>query len=360
MLKKIILYPILLINLLVSAGFLVSGFSYKLPPADFPILSLASLVFPAFAIGVFCFLIFWLFCKWKYAAVSLLTLVIGYIPMHKYSPFSPQADDTSGTLKVISYNVHCFMSSDETGDTSTVDLIARYLIDSKADIICLQEADLREGRWFGVREKFENDYKYMETFSDDTDSPISCLSKTPIERVEQIKYESAGNRSACFYIKYHGRTLRVINNHFETTGMESDDKAEFRSIVKGAIDDEYKQEGIRRIARCISRATVKRQAEAEAVADFIGDDAKNTIAVGDFNDTPLSYAHATINDKLTDCYAAAGRFPGFSFEHSGMHVRIDHAFCSDDFDVAKCYVDDEATFSDHYPIITCLSFKKSK
>ncbi len=250
------------------------------------------------------------------------------------------------------------MSPDNTGDTATTDLIARYLIDSKADIICLQEADLREGKWFGVREKFEKDYKYMETLCDDAASPICCLSKTPIERVERINYESVGNRSACFYIKYHGKTLRIINNHFETMGMETDDKAEFRSIVKGALEDEYKQEGIRRIIRCISKATVKRQSQAEAVAKFIGNDAKNTIAVGDFNDTSLSYAHAQIDRKLNDCYADAGRFPGFSFEQNGMHVRIDHAFCSDDFDVAKCYVDREATSSDHYPLIVCLSAKK--
>ncbi len=347
MLKKLIYYPLLFVNLLICAGFLVSGFSYKLQPADFPTLSLASFAFPAFVIGVFFFLFLWLVVKWKYALISLIALIIGYVPMHKYAPINPQIDDTEGTLELITYNVHNFWSTPEYGDSCTIDLIVDYLAESKADIVCLQEA-LPEGE---TLEKLQKHYKYIESFTENGSSPIACLSKTPIVRMEKIEYESHGNRSVCFYIKYKGQILRIINNHLETVGLELEDKAEFKSIIDGEIeDDEYKQEGIKRIAGFISRSMGKRQSQAENVANFIGDNAKNTIALGDFNDTPLSYTHYMIDRKLTDCYAERGQGLGFSYEQNGMHVRIDHAFCSDDFETVKCYVDDEAVFSDHYPL----------
>lgn len=347
MLKKIIFYPILLVNLIVSVGFLLSGFSYKLPPTEYPILSLANFMFPAFAVGVFFFLFFWLFVKWKYSFLSFLTLILGYIPMHKYAPFSQKADKVESTLSLITYNVHSFHSPGEFSDSSTVDLVIDYLAESKADIVCLQEAHPKGE----TLEKLQKHYKYIETFTEHGSSPIACLSKTPIERVEKIEYESHGNRSACFYIRFKGQLLRIINNHFETVGLEHDDKEEFKSIVEGAIEnDEYKQEGVKRIAKSISKAMGKRQLQAESVAKFIGDNTRNTLALGDFNDTPLSYTHYLIDQKLTDCYAERGRFTGFSYEQNDMHVRIDHAFCSEDFEVVDCYIDDKATFSDHYPL----------
>ena len=97
--------------------------------------------------------------------------------------------------------------------------------------------------------------------------------------------------------------------------------------------------------------------QAETVAETIGSNPKNTIVLGDFNDTPLSYTHHLFDQKLNDCYAERGVLMGFSYVNHGMFVRIDHTFCSDDFETVKCYVDNSAAYSDHYPIITYLKRK---
>lgn len=352
MLKKLLFWPIVFLNILCCAGFLISGYSYLIPPAEHPTLALASYTFPFFAMGVLFFMAFWLFIKWKYAFISILTLLIGVIPMQKYAPITGPDEDIDGALKVISYNVHCFAAPDVYKDSVTMGNILEYLNHSDADIICLQESYVIPER----KDEFKSDYKYMEVVEDPSIGiGLTCLSKYPIEKVERIEYESKHNLSACFYVRYKDSLIRVINNHFESIRISQADKKEFKSYVKKALEDENDGvEGSKRIAGHIRNATVIRQKQAETVAEFIGKNPKNTILLGDFNDTPLSYTHHVINKKLTDCYTERGWLTGFSYVNHGMFVRIDHAFCSDDFKTVKCYVDDDVDYSDHHPVITYL------
>lgn len=352
MLKKILYWPIALLNILCCSGFLISGYSYIIPPAEHPTLALASYTFPFFAMGVLFFMAFWLFVKWKYAIISILSLIICAAPMQKYAPFTGPDEDTDGALKIISYNVHCFAAPDVFSDTITMGNILNYLDHSDADIICLQESYVSPER----KDEFVSNYKYVEVVEDPSIGiGLTCLSKYPIVKTERIEYDSKHNLSACFHVRYKDETIRVINNHFESINITQDDKEGFKSYVKKALEDDNDGlEGSKRIAGHIRDATIIRQKQAEAVAKFIGRNPKNTILLGDFNDTPLSYTHHVIEEKLTDCYAERGWLTGFSYVNHGMFVRIDHTFCSDDFKTVKCYVDNSVDYSDHHPIITYL------
>lgn len=343
-----------MLNVIVCAGFLFTGYSYVIPPVEHPTIALANFAFPGFAVGVFLFLFLWLFFSKKYSLISLFTLIVGYVPMQKYAPVtSPDEEPAEKPLKIISYNVHTFHDPlIEGADTGTIYKVIEYLHEIDADIICLQEAYLKPE----TREKLEPHFKYIDTYGkDDKGTAVTVLSKTPIKKCEPIAYDSDNNLSACFYVEYQGKTLRVINNHFESIHIKSEDRQDFKAYMKNAFEDEESMQGSKRIFSFIRDAAVKRQPQAEAVAKVIGDNAKNTIVVGDFNDPPLSYSHYLIDQKLTDCYAKRGLFTGFSYTNNAMYVRIDHAFCSDDFEVVKCYVDNTVDFSDHYPIITYLT-----
>ena len=339
------LWPLLFINVIASAGFLVTGYSYVLNPASFSVLACSGLAFPIFAIIVFAFLFLWLMVRKRYALLPLATLVVGYAPMRKYSPINFPHDEPSSCLRIISYNVHAFFSPLEEGGENMEAEQLDFLRHSGADILCLQEAYLSDA----LRDSLRSVFPYMENLSKESNS-VACVSKYPILKVAPIKYNSKGNCSACFYVKYKNDTLRVINNHLETTAIDPDDKAEFRTMIKGSLKDNVKMEGTKRIMQTLAQSMVKRSPQAEAVAKFVGKDARNTIVVGDFNDTPISYSHHVVDEVLTDCYAERGMLMGFSYEQNGMHVRIDHAFCSSDFEVAKCYVDKSVRFSDHYPL----------
>ena len=60
---------------------------------------------------------------------------------------------------------------------------------------------------------------------------------------------------------------------------------------------------------------------------------------------------------MTDCYIASGNGPGISYHKNGMYFRIDHIFCSDDFEPFEAKVDDKIDNSDHYPIYTWLKYR---
>ena len=86
----------------------------------------------------------------------------------------------------------------------------------------------------------------------------------------------------------------------------------------------------------------------------------NIVAMGDFNDTPISYAHHKICSRLTDCYRATANGIGRSFNRDAIYVRIDNIFCSSHFKPFAVRVDDTVPFSDHYPIIGYLKPVKRK
>lgn len=355
MLKKLLAWPFIILNILCCTGFLVSGYSYIIPPAEHPTLALASYTFPFFAMGVLFFMVFWLLLKWKYALISIVALLLGAIPMQKYAPVTGPDKDTEGALKIMSYNVHGFNAPDSVTDAKTFGLVKEYIRDCGADIICLQESACSEER----KDTLASIYKYMkEIEGSDYSMNVMCLSKYPIEKAERIEYESRGNLSACFHVRYKGELLRIVNNHFESINITQTDKEEFKSYIKKTLEDNSDGlEGSKRIADHIRKATAIRQKQAETVAETIGSNPKNTIVLGDFNDTPLSYTHHLFDQKLNDCYAERGFLMGFSYVNHGMFVRIDHTFCSDDFETVKCYVDNSAAYSDHYPIITYLKRK---
>ena len=84
--------------------------------------------------------------------------------------------------------------------------------------------------------------------------------------------------------------------------------------------------------------------------DSVGRDGKTFIVCGDFNDTPISYAHHLFCRRMTDAYRATANGIGRTFNRNAMYVRIDHIFCSEEWKPYACTVDRAAEASDHYPI----------
>ncbi|MCF0202330.1 MAG: endonuclease/exonuclease/phosphatase family protein [Bacteroidaceae bacterium] len=346
--KKIVLYILLFINVLFCIGFLIVGYSYRLNPIDHPLLSVSGLTFPFWIVAVLCWLVFWVCVweKWMYLFVSLATLLIGYAPIHKYVPMTPNKIEADKSLTVISYNMGLLKSD------STEAEIAEYMSQTNCDILCLQEANISPKM---VRELS----RFMRYYKHDTPegNSLYCFSRYPIVKEELIPYEAKTNASICYYIKYKGKVIRVINNHFECTRIGLTDRMEMRANIKGALDDESKMAALKRVYNALKQSAQRRAPQAEAVAKFVGEKPEKTIVVGDFNDTPISYTHYVFDRIMTDCYAKGGILTGHSYEFGAIKVRIDHAFCSDDFIVERCQVDRKARFSDHFPLITNLNLQ---
>ena len=98
-------------NLIIGANvatvimMLLVGYSGRLNPESFPILSNACLTFPIFLVINVFFLFFWLLFYPKGTLVSLLGIIISYVPVRTYCPLNLKSEKPVGCIKVMTYNV---------------------------------------------------------------------------------------------------------------------------------------------------------------------------------------------------------------------------------------------------------------
>ena len=87
-------------------------------------------------------------------------------------------------------------------------------------------------------------------------------------------------------------------------------------------------------------------------------DTDYVLVCGDFNDTPISYAHRTIQGPLKDAYAASGRGVGVTYNENFFWFRIDNILHSANMKPINCTVD-KVRYSDHYPLWCYLQLKEN-
>lgn len=325
---------------------LLVGLSDRLDPTDHALLSVAGLTFPFFIICNTAFLVFWLIFHKRGALIPFVGFIVCYFPIRTYSPLNIKGNVPEGAVKVLSYNVKNYGVPDISPDS--LNPIFRYINDSGADIVCIQEGTMSEPLVAHTGDV----YPYRDSvLKGPSGTTLVVLSKHPITGKEHIEYPSANNASAAFRIVMDGDTVIVINNHFESTGLSLEERAEFRNIVKGnAGSDTIKEESKRLIAK-IGEANRRRAPQARAVAEYIRrNKGRNIILCGDFNDNPISYTHHVLAEELTDCYVATANGPGISYNHNAIFVRIDNIMCSGHWQPHNFKVDRSIDASDHYPI----------
>lgn len=347
--KDITLQIIAGANAATVAAMLLTGYSDRVNPAEHPVLANAGLLFPVFLAACACFLVFFLFTRKKYALVSLAGFVIGYQPIRNYWPLNVKRDVPPGALKVLSYNVHNFQPDNPPEDTPNP--ILDYILNSDADIVCLQEARLDKA----LLDKAKDVYGYCDSvFHPGRGDCLVLMSKFPILAKDRIEYKSKANLSAAFKVKINSDTVTVVNNHFESTGLSLADRAGFRQMVKGEAGKDTMKAESRRLARKLGESVRIRAPQVDSVAAYVEKCVGPVILCGDFNDSPISYAHRKLATVLSDCYVATGNGPGISYHHNAFFVRIDNIMCSSHWTPYRCKVDRSAGYSDHYPIYCWL------
>ena len=357
--RKFFLQLIAGANLATIFIMLFIGYSDRLDPVKHEMLANAGLVFPIFLIINFFFLIFWLCFKKIGILIPLFGYIFCYIPVRTYIPFNIPTSAPSGAIKVMSYNVWAFAGWERYPDGKFP--ILEYIREQKADILCLQEASTNEIGKARVDAVMDKLYQYSDTaMSGPGGDCIAIYSRYPIVSRERIQYPSRGNLSMAYEIKKGNDTIIVVNNHLETTGLSVEDKSRFKSMVKGNLEGPDAKKASYHLVDKLGEASIKRAPQADAVARYLSKNlGRSIILCGDFNDSPISYAHHVISKNLTDCYVESGNGPGLSYHKGGMYVRIDNIMCSSDWQPFECKVDSKIKDSDHYPIF-CWLKKRGK
>ena len=337
---------------------LATGFSDRLNPADHPLLACSGMMFPVFALTNLGFLLFWLVITWRKVWIPIVGFLLAFQSVKTYMPLNPRQEVPEGAIKVLTYNVCSYGGNFKYDDA--FERIVGYLDEQQADIVCLQE-DVDSWRRYAF-DYYRKVYPYNDTTifvqNELSFNGMGIHTRYPILRKERIPYESLANGSVAYFLQVGDDTLLVVNNHLEGTHLSKEDRTRYKDMLRGDMQtDTVKAESIHIIDK-LGQSAAKRAPEAEAVRRYISEHSQYPVIVcGDFNDTPISYAHRTMAQGLTDCFIASGRGIGLSYNQKGFWVRIDNILCSSHFTPYNCQVDSKIDFSDHNPMMCWLKMR---
>ena len=351
---RILLLPILALNLLVVVLLIACAYSPLLPAAQFPLLSLGGLGFPFALAANLGFLILWLFVYRRYVLLPLVALIVCLPQIYAFFPINLSGQNApKGALKVMSYNILSPNISASNANKSNATIA--YLEEVDADIICLQEfqfASLKKHPQ--LLKKYPYKSYDVSNESQAAAHHLGCLSKYPILSVEQLQLESTANGCTKYRILHEGDTIVVYNCHLQSNGLQTDDKSTYKQLIFNPKDN-LRSRDTKELVKKLRDATAKRAIQTDVIIDDLErEHSRYVIVCGDFNDSPISYTCNRLRRKLDDAFMASGNGPGISYNRHGMYYRIDHILHSSQFKAYGCTVDRSIKESDHYPILCFL------
>ncbi len=355
-------HTILSVNIIAIVFLFCADSATTISPDSFILPSYFGLAFPLIALVVLAFLIFWIVrLKW-YFIISLISLLFCYNSIAETFPFhsSKKAPETS--IKIMSYNVHLFEFYTEKSRNN----VLKYLTQSDADIICLQEFGystnatkkfLKEKEIMNsLKKKFPYHHINIKFLEGSRTFGVATFSKFPINKRKSIKYNSQYNSSIITEVIIWGKPIKIYNCHLESNKLTENDKTLIKKL-KNNFDNNKVNEVASHLSKKLGPSYRLRAKQAELIAADIKKSNTPVLLCGDFNDVPISYAYNTIKgDYLTDAFTECGYGYGYTFNENLFRFRIDHIMHSKEFEAFEFNIDYK-TYSDHYPI-TCRMILK--
>lgn len=348
--RKLFKFIILGLNFLVVIALLMAYLSGYISPVKWWIPSFFGLAYPIIAVVNIIFIGFWLVISPKYLLISFIPLIAGWGFLTRYVQLKEKTTD-SGDIKIMSYNVHHFRG-DNTDSQENVSLeIIRFLGEHKPDIICLQEARLRQNRIFNLSKtvkdlEFINHYQFAR--SSKTFGSIT-MSRYPIIRMNEVRFEQSRNITIYTDLLIDTDTVRLFNVHLHSYGI---DPKNFGIIDSGLKNEEDLQEA-RIMGSKLKTGFQIRASQVEAIQALIKESPYPVIVCGDLNDTPASYSYQQLSSGLNDAFISSGKGVGRTYINKLPSLRIDYIFHSDQFESFN-FQNHNYRMSDHLPISTVL------
>lgn len=345
----------------------LSAFSNRISPLFCVWFSYLGLFFPfILAFNILIFALCLLFRDWRQSIVSLIVFLICSGSIYSYFPIiNPSTKEIpEDCIKVLTYNVMRFEYLNPHNEKSTNSII-QYIVDSEADIICLQEFGTATKNKSKLQEKdilkaFKNTpYHYIQFLKfpyDNETFGVAIFSKFPILKKEQIPFESEFNGSILVELDVNGKKLTLINNHLESNKLSMDERTDYYDLTKD-ISTEKLENFTHKMFNRLNPAYKTRAKQAQMVSKYIEENENPYIVVcGDFNDTPTSYTRHKIKGNLKDAFVESGNGMGITYNMYRFFFRIDYILHSSNIKSYNCTVG-KLKNSDHYPVSTYLQLK---
>lgn len=356
---------VLLIATVVCAGLLLLAYMARyINPNDVWIFAFLGLAAPVFYIVNVILLLYWVL-RWRvYALIPLVVLLVGIGGISSFfrpvlsKHYEVPADDES-TLKVVSYNVMGFLDREDPQRLSNMRETVAFIDSLAPDLLFFQEYQSTPKAPARIIDSLLGALPYRVINYRISSTPeygwgLAIYSRYPIVRSGHVDFEHSTNSSLwADVVVRKGDTLRLFNNHLQTTSINSSDRDFITTPEFIQSDREVKKERVRNIIYKLRENYKIRAQQADSLAPMIAESPYPVIVCGDFNDTPMSYAYHTIRGDLADAFNEKGH--GLTNTYRGFFnlFRIDYVLHSPVLETGS-YSTPYSDRSDHNPVMVRL------
>ena len=357
-------------NIIVAVFFLAGCYASWFNPRYFWFFGFFTLASIYLLAVLFIFILFWLFAKKKMMLISIISMLLAWVPMRHLIKLKFPADfklaKPDNDLRVMSWNVEHFdileHKTHPEKKQEMLDLINEY----RPDIACFQEMvgsdehpdAINYVPYFAERLQFSG-YWYSYNRKVDFDSKhhfgIIIFSRYPILEKHTVSYEPNDYNSIFQYIDIlkGGDTFRVFNIHLQSLKFSD---ANLQYIDDPSMKSETDLERSKNIISKFKSGFLKRKLQSERIKTAVNASPYPVILCGDFNDVPNSYAYCTVGKGMKNCFTEKGAGIGRTFSGISPTLRIDNIFTDERFTTDQ-FTRVKKKLSDHFPIIADLNFE---
>ena len=376
------------ITLLTLAWLLLAIACQQVPARVFWPVIFGALTTPLALIATALLALYWLRRNWRVALLPMLALGLTWPHVQRglalHAPLNEEVGASNGKLangeilhssffiphskavSLLSANVRIFNVYAQLRDKNFVSSkgMIRWLADSPADVLCLQEyynepggskedgAVFRTEQYLGRASGRHSFVSTTLTNAIGAEFGMAIFSRFVMVRRGTIPFGRLSQNHAMWAdlarpaTRTGGRrdTIRVFNVHFQSMSMAEADIATATESRAGLRDKAPN------LLRRFRNGAVARGAQVDTVLARVLRSPYPVLLAGDFNDLPYSYAYDQLADHLQNAWATVGFGIGATYNGKLPFLRIDQQFAGPQWQVRGCKVHREIMWSDHFPV----------
>lgn len=281
--------------------------------------------------------------------ILILGFLVWYIINRFIYNFEPVSLKNNDNIRIVTWNIANF-GWQNGYDISRSDAILKTILETKADIICLQEAVLsfdtcQINNIPLVMEKLNMgyySYSYLRQYQFDDHHHFGdiVLSRYPICNIDTIATDDGKKQYFLMQILSQQDTIYVLNLHLQSNTIDTEAIKEYRflsmyeSYNKGA---DIREKDITTILKSAPKT--------------------RSLIVGDFNDVSFSKTLKSLGKSYQDAFETCGEGTNNTFANSFLRLRLDYVFYSPDIVCSRAIVM-KTELSDHRPLVVDIGIKK--
>lgn len=350
-----------ILSFILFAVTMLAAYGGKINPEYMTIPSVLVLALPYLAIATFIVGVIWLFSNsFIMPVAAAVTIIVGWGTLKDVTPiaFSKTPYNPKSTFRIMSFN--CLHLADTTKSHLPGNRAIKFLVESGADIICLQELMNLENaseihHWSrGLIDSLYAAYPYQ---AGTTGNDLKVLSKYPVKMLdiksnneEDEDFWRGRRRWRLFEVNIKGFKLPILNFHMTPYEL-TDTEREVVTEIKGVRTAKQSYYEFR--SEIFPKLGVAFRARSKTVGEMASTTAgiNPIIACGDFNDVPGSWAYNIMRKAgFSDAYTETSLGPTNTFNQFLFLFHIDQIFYRGYSLRALDTKRHSINTSDHYPI----------